>query len=150
MRSRLSEAIKDAMRARDNLRLSTLRLMSAALKDQDISARGEDGTGALSADEITQLFAKMVRQREESARAYEEAGRMDMAERERAEQAVIREYLPKPLTEEEVEAAIARAIRETGAETIKDMGKVMGALKAAHAGRMDFGAAGGRVRAALG
>ena len=150
MRARLSEEMKDAMRAKDKTRLSTLRLMSAALKDQDIAARGEDGTGALSEGEITQLFAKMVKQREDSARAYEEAGRMDMAERERAEQAVIREFLPKPLSEDEVEAAIAKAIGDTGAATIKDMGKVMGALKAAYAGRMDFGAVGSRVRAALG
>ena len=150
MRDRLGEAIKDAMRAKDRLRLSTVRLMSAALKGQDIARRSEDGAGALNPAEINALFAKMVRQREESASIYEEAGRMELAERERAEQQVIREFLPKPLTETEVEAAVARAIRETGAASIRDMGKVMGALKAAYAGRMDFSNAGGRVRAALG
>lgn len=138
------------MRAKDRLRLSTVRLMSAALKDQDIARRGEDGAGALTPVEISALFAKMVRQREESAAVYEEAGRLELAEQERAEQQVIREFLPKPLTETEVEAAVARAIRDTGAASIRDMGKVMGALKAAYAGRMDFSIAGGRVRAALG
>jgi len=150
MRDRLADTIKDAMRAKDRLRLSTLRLMSAALKDQDIARRGEDGPGTLTDAEIAALFAKMVRQREESATLYEEAGRMELAEQERAEQRVIREFLPKPLTEAEVEAAVARAIRDTGAESIRDMRRVMGALKAAYAGRMDFGAAGARVKAALG
>ena len=150
VRERLQGAIKDAMRAKEELRLSTLRLMSAALKDQDIAKRGEDGDGALTADEITGLFAKMVKQREESATAYDQAGRMELAERERAEQDVIREFLPKPLGEEEVTAAIADAIRDTGAASIRDMGKVMGALKAKYAGRMDFGAVGGRIKAMLG
>ena len=150
MRERLQEAIKDAMRAKDELRLSTLRLMSAALKDQDIAKRGDDGDGALTQDEITNLFARMVKQREESATAYEEAGRMELAERERDEQTVIREFLPKPLSESEVEEAVETAIRETGAESIRDMGKVMGSLKSKYAGRMDFGAVGARVKAALG
>ena len=150
MRERLQEAIKDAMRAKDELRLSTLRLMSAALKDQDIAKRGDDGDNALTQDEITNLFAKMVKQREESATAYEEAGRMELAERERDEQAVIREFLPKPLTESEVDEAVETAIRDTGAESIRDMGKVMGTLKSKYAGRMDFGAVGARVKAALG
>lgn len=149
MRERLAESIADAMRSRDQLRLSTLRLMSAALKDQDIAKRSKGG-GELDDVEIRALLAKMVRQREESARAYEEGGRMELAERERAEQAVIREFLPKPMSDEEVDAAIERAIRETDATSIRDMGKVMGALKAAHAGRMDFGAVGARVKTALG
>ena len=150
LRERLQGAIKDAMRAKEELRLSTLRLMSAALKDQDIARRSDDGDGALSAEEITGLFAKMVKQREESAVAYEEAGRMELAEREREEQAVIREFLPKPLGGEEVEAAITAAIKDAGAESIRDMGKVMGALKAKYAGRMDFGAVGGRIKKMLG
>lgn len=150
IRERLNDAIKDSMRAKEELRLSTLRLMSAALKDQDIAKRSDDGDGVLSTDEITALFAKMVKQREESATAYEQAGRMELAERERAEQGVIREFLPKPLSDDEVEDAIADAVRETGAGSIRDMGKVMGALKAKYPGRMDFGAVGGRVKAMLG
>jgi uncharacterized protein YqeY len=150
MRERLSESIKDAMRAKDSVRLSTLRLMAAALKDQDIAKRSEEGADALNEGEVFALFAKMVKQREESAKTYEEAGRMELAEQERSEQAVIREFLPKPLNDKEVEAAVAKAIKDTGASSIRDMGKVMGALKAAYSGRMDFGAVGGRVKAALG
>lgn len=150
MRERINEAVKDAMRAKDKLRLSTLRLMAAALKDQDIAKRAQDGADALDAGEITALFAKMVKQREDSVKAYEEAGRMEMAEQERAEQAIIREFLPKQLSDDEVEAAIKQAVTDTGAESLRDMGKVMGALKAAHAGKMDFGAAGGKLKAILG
>lgn len=150
MRDRINEAVKDAMRAKDKVRLSTLRLMAAALKDQDIAMRTQDGKDALDPQEITALFAKMVKQREDSIKAYEEAGRMEMAEQERAEQAVIREYLPKQLNDEQVEAAIRKAVADTGAESLRDMGKVMGALKAAHAGQMDFGAAGGKLKAILG
>lgn len=150
MRDRIAEALKDAMRAKDAVRLSTLRLMSAAMKDQDIAKRSNGGSEDLSEAEVMSLLAKMVKQREDSAKAYEEAGRMELAEQERAEQCVIREFLPKPMSEDEVNAAIAKAIEDTGASTIRDMGKVMGVLKAAHAGRMDFGKAGGQVKAALG
>lgn len=150
MRDRLTDALKDAMRTKDSLRLSTLRLMSAALKDQDIAKRQDSNPEPLSDSEIMALFAKMVKQREDSAKAYEEAGRMELAERERAEQVVIREFLPKPMNADEISAAVEKAIKDTGASSIRDMGKVMGALKAAHAGRMDFGAAGGQVKAALG
>lgn len=150
MRDRLAQDIKDSMRAKDTVRLSTLRLMSAAVKDQDIAKRSGDGQDELSMAEITTLFAKMVKQREESARAFEEAGRMELAERERAEQTIIRDYLPKPLGDDEVVQAVKQAISDTGAESIRDMGKVMGALKAAYAGRMDFGAVGAQVKAALG
>jgi uncharacterized protein len=150
MRERIAESIKDAMRAKDQMRVCTLRLMAAALKDQDIAKRSHGDGAQLDDAEIRALLAKMVRQREESARVYDEAGRMDMAERERAEQTVIREFLPKPMSEQEIDVAIDRAIRETSASTIRDMGKVMAALKEAHAGRMDFGAAGARVKAALG
>jgi len=150
MRDRITEALKDAMRAKDTVRLSTLRLMSAALKDQDIARRSNSGSGDMTDAEVMSLLAKMVKQREDSAKAYEEAGRMELAEQERAEQCVIREFLPKPMSDDEVSAAIAKAIEDTGASTIRDMGKVMGALKSAHAGRMDFGKAGGQVKAALG
>ena len=150
MRERIGEAIKDAMRAKDSLRLSTLRLMQAALKDQDIAKRAIEGAEPLTEAEITALLAKMVKQREDSAKAYEEAGRLELVEQERAEQAVIREFLPKPLSDEQVQAAVEKAIKDTGASSIRDMGKVMGALKADYAGRMDFGAVGGQVKAALG
>jgi uncharacterized protein YqeY len=150
MRERLMQDIKDAMKEKDTVRLSTLRLMSAAVKDQDIAKRSVDGQNEMSAEELTTLFAKMVKQREESARAFEEAGRMELAERERSEQAIIREYLPKPLDDAEVQDAVKKAISETGAQSIRDMGKVMGALKSAYAGRMDFGAVGAQVKAALG
>ena len=150
MRQRITEAVKDAMRAKDSLRLSTLRLMSAALKDKDIEKRAKGGEDALDDKEMTALFAKMVKQREDSVRAYEEAGRMELAERERDEQAIIREFLPKQLSEAEMDAAISKAVADTGAESLRDMGKVMGSLKAAYAGRMDFGAAGGKLKAILG
>ncbi len=149
MRERIAEAIKEAMRAKDSLRLSTLRLMAACLKDQDIAKRAHGDGAQLDEAEVRALLAKMIRQRQESARAYDEAGRMELAERERAEQDVIREFLPKPMNEDEIEAAIAKAIHDTHASSIRDMGKVMGALKEAHAGRMDFGAVGTRVKAAL-
>ena len=150
MRERIALALKDAMRAKDEIRLCTLRLMMAALKDRDIAKRSEEGADALDEAEMVQLFSKMVKQREDSITAYEEAGRMELAERERAEQEVIREFLPRPLNNEQMEIAIARAIDTTGASSIRDMGKVMAALKADYAGRLDFGAVGGRVKAALG
>ena len=150
MRERIAEAIKDAMRAKDSLRLSTLRLMAACLKDQDIAKRAHGDGAQLDDAEVRGLLAKMIRQREESAHVYEEAGRMELAERERAEQVVIREFLPKPMTDQEIDGAIAKAIHDTHASSIRDMGKVMGALKEAHAGRMDFSVVGTRVKTALG
>ena len=151
MRDRISAALKDAMLAKDRLRTCTVRLMLAAIKDRDIALRGEeDGAGGLDDAGINALLAKMVKQREESAATYETAGRMELAETERAEIGVIKDFLPKPLSADEVEAAIRKALAETRASSIRDMGKVMGVLKAQYAGRMDFGAAGGRVKAALG
>ncbi|MCH8953588.1 MAG: GatB/YqeY domain-containing protein [Proteobacteria bacterium] len=150
MRDRISAALKDAMLAKDRLRTCTVRLMLAAIKDRDIALRSEDGAGGLDDAGIIALLAKMVKQREESAATYETAGRMELAETERAEIGVIKDFLPKPLSADEVEAAIRKALAETRASSIRDMGKVMGVLKAQYAGRMDFGAAGGRVKAALG
>jgi len=149
MRNLLNEALKEAMLAKDKLRTSTIRLMLAAIKDRDIALRSEDGATGLDDAGMTAFLAKMVKQREESAATYEAAGRVDLAEREQAEVAVIKGFLPKPLSDAEVDAAIATAMTETGASSIRDMGKVMGALKAKYAGRMDFGAAGSRVKAAL-
>jgi uncharacterized protein YqeY len=151
MRDRISAALKEAMLAKDRLRTCTVRLMMAAIKDRDIALRGEeDGGGGLDDAGINALLAKMVKQREESAATYETAGRMELAETERAEIGVIKDFMPKPLSADEVEAAIRQALAETRASSIRDMGKVMGVLKAQYAGRMDFGAAGGRVKAALG
>ena len=151
MRDRITAALKEAMLAKDKLRTCTVRLMLAAIKDRDIALRGEeDGAGGLDDAGINALLAKMVKQREESAATYGTAGRMELAETERAEIGVIKDFLPKPLSADEVEAAIRKALAETRASSIRDMGKVMGVLKAQYAGRMDFGAAGGRVKAALG
>jgi hypothetical protein len=124
--------------------------MLAAIKDRDIALRSEDGADGLDNAGIMALLSKMVKQREESAATYETAGRMELAETERAEIGVIKDFLPKPLSADEVEAAIKKALAETRASSIRDMGKVMGVLKSQYAGRMDFGAAGGQVKAALG
>jgi uncharacterized protein YqeY len=153
MKTRVSAALKDAMRARDAVRLSTLRLINAAIKDRDIAARGAEGadhSAGVSDDEVLQILAKMVKQRQESIRSYEEGGRLELAERERAEIAVIEEFLPKQLDDDEVEAAIGAAIDEVGASSLRDMGKVMGALKSRYTGQMDFGAVGPQVKARLG
>ena len=148
-RERIMSAMKMAMKDKDTLRVSTLRLVNAAIKEREIALRGDEDAGDIDSDEILQILSKMVKQRDDSVKAYEEAGREDLASRERAEIKVIREFLPKPLTEEEMAKAVEDAIRDTGASSIKDMGKVMGALKAQYTGRMDFGAAGASVKAAL-
>ena len=148
MRDAISAAVKDAMRARDAERTGALRMIGAAIKDRDIEARGA-GQGSASDDELKQLLAKMIKQRQESAAIYEQNGRPELAAKERAEIAVIQEFLPRQLSEAEVAAAIDAAIADTGAASIKDMGKVMSALKAKHAGVMDFGAANGLVKAKL-
>ncbi|MEO1640167.1 MAG: GatB/YqeY domain-containing protein [Pseudomonadota bacterium] len=151
MRERVNAALKDAMRSKEADRLSTLRLINAAIKDKDIAVRGsgdDDATGA-SDEDILAIMGRMVKQRQESARAYEEGGRLELAEKEMAEIKFIEAFLPKQLSEDEVEAAVADVIAEVGAESIRDMGKVMGALKAKYTGRMDFGKAGPMVKAKL-
>ncbi len=148
MRDRINQDLKTAMLAKDKQRTGTLRLISAAIKDRDILARGA-GTTAASETELIDLLAKMVKQRQESARIYTDNARPELAAQEVAEIAVIEEYLPHQLDEAGVQAAIAAAIAATGASGIKDMGKVMGELKAHHAGAMDFGKAGAAVKAAL-
>ncbi|MFT4717503.1 MAG: hypothetical protein ACI8YI_002085 [Paracoccaceae bacterium] len=150
MRDRLSENLKDAMRAKDKPRLSTLRLISAAIKDKDIAARGEGHEDGVSDEDILAIMAKMIKQRQESATTYEQAARLELAEKERAEILVIEEFLPCQLDAAEVEAAVKAIVAEVGASSIRDMGKVMGALKAKYAGQMDFGKAGGAVKALLG
>lgn len=146
MRSRLNVALKEAMKAREAERLSTLRLINAAIKDRDISLRGE-GKDALTSDkEVLGILGKMVKQRHESVRAYEEGGRLELAESERSEITIIEEFLPRQLNEAESEAAIAAAIEETGAESIRDMGKVIGILKSKYTGQMDFARVGPAVK----
>lgn len=149
LRDRIANALKDAMKAREAERLSTLRLINAAIKDRDIALRGEGQEEAGEAD-LLAILGRMVKQRQESARAYEEGGRVELAEKERAEIGVIEEFLPRRLSPEEVAAAIDAAVAEVGAGSIRDMGKVMAVLKARHAGQMDFGAVGPMVRDRLG
>ena len=153
LREQINDALKTAMREKDKARLSTLRLINAAIKDRDIAKRGEGGDGGdagVSGDEILTILGKMVKQRQESARAYEEGGRLELAERERSEIGVIEDFLPKQLDEGEVANAVDAAITETGASSIRDMGKVMGALKSKYTGQMDFGAVGPMVKSRLG
>jgi uncharacterized protein YqeY len=150
LRERIGAGLKTAMRDKDAARLSTLRLINAAIKDQDIALRGEGRPDGVDEAGVLAILGKMVKQRQESARAYEEGGRLELAEKERAEIGVIEEYLPRQLSEEEVEAAVTRAIAETGAEGLRDMGRVMAALKARYTGQMDFGAVGPMVKGRLG
>ena len=140
LRERLSMRLKEAMREKDQRRVGTLRLINAALKDQDIALRAEGRT--VGDAEATAILAKMVKQRQESARAYEEGGRLELAEQELAEIAIVEEFLPKKLSDAEVAAAVDAAMAETGASSVRDMGRVMGVLKAKYPGRIDFGAVG--------
>lgn len=148
MREQISEGLKQALKARDQRRTATLRSINAAIKDRDIANRG-DGKGPVTNDEILALVQKMVKQREESFAIYAQAGRADLATVEKEEIDILNEFLPKPLTEAEVEAAIASAISTMGAEGPKDMGKVIAQLKADYPGRIDFGKVSGQVRAKL-
>jgi uncharacterized protein YqeY len=150
LRSRISDALKSAMKAKEAERLSTLRLINAAIKDRDIALRSDGGDDTVGDAEVLQILGKMVKQRNESARAYEEGGRLELADKERAEIGVIEEFLPRQLNDDEVEAAVETAIKETEAESIRDMGKVMGALKARYTGQMDFGAVGPMIKDRLG
>jgi uncharacterized protein len=148
LREDINSALKDAMKARDELRVSTLRLINAAIKNAEIEAE-TTRKGALSDGDLIGLLQKMVKQREESVAIYDQAGRKDLADRERGEIEIIRAYLPRPMSDAETKAAIAAAIEATGAQGIKDMGKVMAALKQSHAGRIDFGKASGLVKGLL-
>ncbi|MEZ5913010.1 MAG: GatB/YqeY domain-containing protein [Paracoccaceae bacterium] len=150
MRDRLASELKEAMKAKNADRLSTLRLINAAIKDKDIALRGEAGDQGVSDGDILAILGRMVKQRQESARAYEEGGRLELAEKERAEITVIEDFLPRQLDDAEVAEAIRAAIAEVGAASIRDMGKVMGALKTRFAGQMDFGAVGPKVKDMLG
>ena len=145
LRDRFTDAMKEAMKTKQVQRLSTIRMMLASVQERSIAARVD----ALSEDEILALLGKMIKQREESAATYESGGRPELAAAERAEIAVIREFMPRQLSPEETRAAVAEAIAATGAASLKDMGKVMAALKERHAGSMDFGKAGAAVKELL-
>ncbi len=150
LRSRISASVKEAMRNKEVGRLSTLRLINAAIKDRDIAARGEGNDEGVSDADVLGILGKMVKQRQESARAYEEGGRLELAEKERGEIVFIEEFLPRQLSEAEALKAVDAAIASTGAESIRDMGKVMGVLKGKYTGQMDFGAVGPMVKDRLG
>jgi uncharacterized protein len=148
LRDDINNALKTAMKAQDARRVSTLRLVNSALKNADIEARGQ-GKGPLTDDELLSLLQKMIKQRQESVELYDKGGRPELATQEREEIAIIASYLPKQMSEDEAKAAIAATIKETGAAGMKDMGRVMAALKERHAGKMDFGKASGLVKGML-
>ena len=148
LRDDINNAVKEAMKAKDERKLSTLRMMNAAIKNADIEARGQ-GKEPLNEAELMSLFQKMIKQRQESVELYDKGGRAELAAQEREEIAIISAYLPKQMSEDEMKAAISAAIAETGAAGMKDMGKVIGVLRAKFAGQMDFGKASGMVKAAL-
>ncbi len=148
MREQFTSELKLAMKAGEKRRVDTIRMITAALKDKDIEARGSGKS--VGEEDILALLQKMVKSRQESLEIYEKAGRADLATQEAEEIAIIRGFLPEPLDETAVEAAIGQAIAESGAASIKDMGKVVAALKAKYAGRMDFGKASALVKAKLG
>jgi len=149
LREQLNEAMKDAMRAKEARRLSTIRLVLAAIKDKDIANRTEDSRVGISDGEILSLLGKMIKQREESAATYESGGRPELAAAEREEIAIIQAYLPRQMSDAEVEAAAKGVIAELGAASMKDMGKVIGTLKERYAGQMDFAKASGTVKGLL-
>ena len=150
LRDRLMNSVKEAMKARDAKRLGTLRLIQANIKDKDIAHRSEESREGISDDEILALFGKLIKSREDSIALYEQGGRPELAEAERAEIAILREFMPRQLDETETKAAIAAIVAETGAASLKDMGKVMAALKERYTGTMDFGKAGALVKTQLG
>ena len=150
MRSRVNDALKTAMKNKEAARLSTLRLINAAIKDRDIAMRGTGEDVEVTDADVLAILGKMVKQRQESARAYEEGGRLELAEKELSEVEVIEEFLPKQLSTAQAESAVTEAIAEVGADSIRDMGKVMGILKAKYTGQMDFGKVGPLVKDKLG
>jgi len=150
MRDTLNEALKEAMRAKDQRAISTLRLILAALKDRDIASRGKSADGRIADDEILQMLQSMVKQREDSIAMYEQGGRLELAEQEQAEIDVIRRFLPKQMNQDEMQAAVDETVADLGAGSLKEMGKVMAELRGRYAGRMDFSKASGLVKKKLG
>lgn len=149
LRKQLNDMLKDAMRAKEYRKVSTIRLINAALKDRDIQARAKGNADGISDEEILGLLQSMVKQRRDSIEAYSNGGRTDLAQQEAEEIACIEAFLPKQLSADEADAAISEAMEKCGADCIKDMGKVMGYLKDAYAGRMDFSKAAGAVKQRL-
>ena len=145
MREQIAEALKTALKSHDKRRISTLRLINAAIQDRDIANRGA-GKDPVSDDEILQILAKMVKQRQESARAFEEGNRLELAEQEREEIAIINDFLPRQLGEDAVKQACRQVVEEVGADGLRDMGRCMNALKEKFPGKMDFGKASGIVK----
>ena len=150
MRDRINSAMKQAMRDKEVLRLSTLRLVMAAIKDRDIAARVDGVDNSVSDDEILGILGKMIKQRKDSAVAYGSAGRTELAAQELSEIEIITGFLPKQLNDDEIEEVVKKVINESSASGIRDMGKVMGLLKKTYTGQMDFGKAGGVVKSLLG
>lgn len=148
LRDDINNALKLAMKAHEDRRVSTLRMVNSTLKNADIEARGQ-GKGPLTDDELKSLLQKMIKQRQESVELYEKGNRPELAAQEREEIAIIAAYLPKQMTDAEAQAAIAAVVKDVGAASMKDMGKVMAALKERHAGEMDFAKAGGIVKGLL-
>jgi uncharacterized protein YqeY len=148
LRERINEGLKEAMKAKDQRRISTLRLMNSSIKNADIDARGQ-GKAALTDSDLLSVFQKMIKQRQESVELYDKGGRADLATQEREEIAIIQTFLPQQMSEAQTRAAIEAVVKETGAATVKDMGKVMTALRERYAGRMDFGKASGLVKNVL-
>ena len=150
LRARVTTSLKEAMKAKEAGKLSTLRLINAAIKDRDIEARGEGRDEGVGNDVVLAIMGKMVKQRLESTKIYEEAGRLELAEKEREEISIIEEFLPRQLSDSETDAAVIAAVAEVDAQSIRDMGKVMGVLKSKYTGQMDFGKVGPMVKAKLG
>ena len=148
LRDDINNALKEAMKAREERRVSTLRMVNAAIKDRDIEARGL-GKGPLSDEELLALFQKLIKSRQDSIELYQKGGRADLVAQEQEEIAIISSYLPKQMSEDEMKAAIAAAIKDTGATSMKDMGKVIGALRGKYAGQMDFGKASALIKGTL-
>jgi uncharacterized protein len=149
LRDDINNALKGAMKAQDARRVSTLRMVNAAFKNADIEARGA-GKGPLGDDELRAQLQKLIKQRQESAELYDKGGRPELAGQERDEIAVITAFLPQQMSEDEIKAAVAAVVQETGAASMKDMGRVMAALKERYTGKMDFAKAGGLVKGQLG
>ena len=149
MRENIANALKEALKSKDQVALSTMRLIVAALKDRDIVARGNDNPDGISDEEILGLLQTMIKQRTESAKMYRDGDRPELAANEEAEIEIIKNFMPAQLSADEMKQAIALSISKTGASSIKDMGQVMGYLKAHYAGQMDFSFASQAVKAAL-
>ena len=149
MRDKINSAMKQAMRDKEVLRLSTLRLVMAAIKDRDIAARVDGVDNSVSDDEILSILAKMIKQRKDSAAAYDNAGRTELAAQEKSEIEIITDFLPKQLNDNEIEDAVKKVINDSGASGIRDMGKVMGAIKSELQGKADMGLVSQIVKTAL-